>query len=60
MKRLRKNRRRPLINNLSIEEIDNIIKNRISFYRQANYKLDCENLTQNAIVRKIVKIFKNE
>ena len=59
MTRLNKSKRRPLINNLSIEEIENIIKSRITFYRQANYKLDCENLTKNEIVKKIIKIFKN-
>ena len=58
--RLIKNRRRPLINNLSIGEIKNIIKNRLMFYKQANYKIDCENLTKYEIAEKIIKIYKDE
>ena len=30
------------------------------FYKQANYKIDCENLTKYEIAEKIIKIYKDE
>ena len=42
---------RPLI------EIEDLIKKRSIIYSKAMYKIDCENLTKNEIVKKIVEIY---
>ena len=56
-KRLRNSKKRPIINNSSVEEINNLIKKRSSIYSKAKYKIDCDNLTKYEIVRIILDLY---
>ena len=57
--RLKLNNKRPLINNIGIDNIDNLINERNKFYSLANHKIDCEKLTLNEISNIIIKINEN-
>ena len=60
-KRLIKSRtRRPLLNNINIRKtLEKIYKERKSTYALANYRIDCNNLTQDLITGKIIKLYEN-
>ena len=49
--------KRPVAYKLSKIEIEDLIKKRSIIYSKAMYKIDCENLTKNEIVKKIIKIY---
>ena len=58
--RLKLNNKRPLINNIGISNIDNLINERNKFYSLANHKIDCEKLTLNEISNIIIKLNENK
>ena len=58
--RIKKNDKRPIVNKLSKNEIEKLIKYRSSKYSLANFKLECENLSKYEIVTKIIKIYENK
>jgi len=58
--RLKLNNKRPLINNIGINNIDNLINERNKFYSLANHKIDCEKLTLNEISNIIIKLNENK
>tara|TARA_B100000767_G_scaffold120676_1_gene114963 strand:+ start:186 stop:698 length:513 start_codon:yes stop_codon:yes gene_type:complete len=55
--RIRKNKKRPLAFKSTDEEIKVIIKKRIKTYSKAQFKVNCNKLTKNEIVKKIIKIY---
>ncbi len=55
--RIKDSKKRPIANKSSISEIGDLIKKRSIIYSKAMYKIDCENLTKNEIVKKIVEIY---
>ena len=55
--RIVNSKKRPIANKLSKSEIEEMIKKRSIIYSKAMYKIDCENLTKNEIVKKIVGIY---
>ena len=55
--RIENSKKRPVANKLSKNEIEELIKKRSIIYSKAMYKIDCENLTKNEIVKKIVEIY---
>ena len=55
--RIVNSKKRPIANKLSKNEIEELIKKRSIIYSKAMYKIDCENLTKNEIVKKIVGIY---
>ena len=55
--RIENSKKRPIANKLSKNEIEELIKKRSIIYSKAMYKIDCENLTKNEIVKKIVEIY---
>ncbi len=55
--RIVNSKKRPIANKLSKSEIEEMIKKRSVIYSKAMYKIDCENLTKNEIVKKIVEIY---
>ena len=55
--RIENSKKRPIANKLSKNEIEELIKKRSIIYSKAMYKIDCENLTKNEIVKKIVGIY---
>ena len=60
-KRLNSSKKRPLLINKNTKlTLEKIYQERKSTYSLANYKIDCNNLTSNLIVKKIIKLYENE
>ena len=59
VERIKSNRKRPLAFKLTKTELIDLIKKRSSVYSTAMYKINCENLTKNEIVKKIIEIYEN-
>ena len=55
--RIKGSKKRPIAIKMSINELSQLIKKRSTIYSKAMYKIDCENLTKNEIVRNIIKIY---
>tara|TARA_B100001996_G_C18363318_1_gene478669 strand:- start:97 stop:609 length:513 start_codon:yes stop_codon:yes gene_type:complete len=57
IKRISNNKKRPLAFKASNMEINELILFRSKIYSEANYKINCEKLSKNMIVKKIIKIY---
>ena len=57
VKRIENNRRRPVAFNSTKNELIELIKKRSIVYSKAMYKIDCENLTKDQIVKNVLKIY---
>ena len=57
LERIKKNNKRPLIKNLNDSEIVKLILKRSKIYAKANYKIDCNRLTKDKIIKKILNIY---
>ena len=55
--RIKDSQKRPLAFNASKNELTELIKKRSIVYSKAMYRIDCENLTKNEIVKNILKIY---
>ena len=55
--RIRNSKKRPIAYKSSKNEIMELIKKRSITYSKAMYKINCENLTKNEIVRNIIEIY---
>ena len=60
LKRISKNRRRPLALKLNNRELANLYRKRVKFYKLTDFKVNCENKNKNEIINYINKIIKNE
>ena len=58
--RLSRNKRRPLAINSNKQNLTNIYKKRVKFYKLSDFKVNCENKNKNEIVKQIIKIVINE
>ena len=59
-RRLIKSKKRPLLNNKNMRTtLEKIYNERKSTYALANYRIDCNNLTQDLIIAKIIKLYAN-
>ena len=56
IKRIKNSQKRPLAFNLDDNELTNLIKKRSKIYSKAKFKINCNNLTKNQIVNKIMNI----
>ena len=56
LNRIKNSKKRPLAFNSSENEIIDLIKKRSNIYSKALYKIECDNLTKNEIVKEILKI----
>ena len=56
LKRIKKSKKRPLAVNSTDSEIVLLMKKRSKIYSKAKFKIDCNKLTKNEIVKKIIKI----
>ncbi len=59
IKRIQHSPKRPISYQASQNELLNLIKRRSNIYSKANYKINCENLTKNEIVNKVINIYEN-
>ena len=57
--RIKFSKKRPLINQIGLENIEDLIKKRKEFYSLADYKVECRKLTINQISGKIIKLYEN-
>ena len=57
IQRIKNSQKRPLAFNLDDNELTNLIKKRSKIYSKAKYKINCNNLTKNQIVNKIMNIY---
>ena len=55
--RIKDSKKRPIALKSSRNEIEELIKKRSIIYSKAMYKINCENLTKNEIVKKIISIY---
>ena len=55
--RIKKSKKRPLAFSKMNDELIDLIKKRSYIYSKALYKIKCDNLTKNEIVKKILKIY---
>ena len=60
LKRIKKNKRRPLALNLSNREFTELFKKRVKLYKQSDFKVNCENRNKIEIINHIFKIIENE
>ena len=57
-RRLKKSKRRPLLKEKNTKlTLEKIYKRRKNTYTLANFRIDCNNLTSNLIVKKIVQLY---
>ena len=57
LQRIKNSEKRPIALNSSDQEIANLIKKRSKIYSKAEFKINCNKLTKNEIVKKITKIY---
>jgi shikimate kinase len=57
LSRIRHSKHRPLTIDSTDQEIKKIIKERSKIYSKAQFKINCNKLTKNEIVKKIIKIY---
>ena len=55
--RIKNSQKRPVAFNASKNELTDLIKKRSIVYSKAMYKIDCEKLTKNEIVKNILRIY---
>ena len=57
IQRIKNSQKRPLAFNLDDNELTNLIKKRSKIYSKAKFKINCNSLTKNQIVNKIMNIY---
>ena len=57
VERIKDSKKRPIVQKSSRNEIIELIKKRSIIYSKAMYKINCENLTKNEIVKNIIEIY---
>ena len=57
IKRISNNKKRPIAFYSSKNKLINIIKDRAKVYSEASFKINCENLTKNMIVKQIINLY---
>ena len=55
--RIKDSKKRPIAFNTSKNELIRLIKKRYIIYSKAMYKIDCNNLSKNEIVKKVLNIY---
>ena len=58
-KRIKNNKKRPLVKKLNMTQINKMIFERSKKYSLANYRIDCEKLSKNEILEKIKNLYEN-
>ena len=57
LNRIKKSKKRPLVFNLDDNEIIHLITKRSKIYSKAHFKIRCNKLSKNEIVKKIIKLY---
>ena len=51
---------RPILKGMSENEINKLIIKRKKIYEKAHLKINCENLSKNEIINKIIKLYEGK
>jgi len=57
LKKIKNSKKRPIAFNSTNEEIITLIKKRSQIYSEAEFKINCNKLTKNEIVKKVINIY---
>ena len=57
LNRIHRSKKRPLTKNATENDLKKLINDRLKIYSEANFKINCENLTKNMIVSQIVDLY---
>ena len=60
IQRVKNNAKRPIALNSSTNQLIDLIKKRSEVYSKSKYKINCEQLSKNEIVSKIIDIYENK
>ena len=60
IKRIYNSKKRPLVNNLTKTQINNLIKVRSKFYTLSDHRINCDKLDKVEIINKISDIYENK
>ena len=60
IQRVKNNAKSPIALNSSSNELIDLIKKRSEVYSKSKYKINCEQLSKNEIVSKIIDIYENK
>jgi len=60
IRRIKKNKNRPILKGMSENEINKLIMKRKKIYEKAHLKINCENLSKNEIINKIIKLYEGK
>ena len=60
IQRIKKNIKRPIALKSSTSELIDLIKKRSVVYSKSKYKINCEQLSKNEIVNKVINIYENK
>ena len=56
-KRLKKSKKRPLIKNNNLDNISKVLSERKKIYSKADREINCDNLSLNQTINKIIKLY---
>ena len=59
IKRIKNSKKSPLAFKMNISEIKKLISERSKIYNFSDYKINCDKINKNEIVKKIIKIYEN-
>ena len=57
IQRILKSKKRPLTKNASENDLKKLINGRLKIYSEANFKINCENLTKYMITKQIIEVY---
>ena len=59
IERIKNSKKRPLAFKLNASEIKKLISSRAKIYNLSDYKINCDKINKNEIVKKIIKFYEN-
>ena len=57
--RIKKNTKRPIANKLNIIKFEELMNKRSKIYSKADFKINCNKLSKNEIITKIIELYEN-
>ena len=60
LSRIKKNNKRPLVQNSTDSKLIELMNKRSNIYSKALYEIKCDNLTKNEILKKILEIYETD
>ena len=60
IERIKENKNRPMLKNMTENDINKLIIKRKKIYEKAHLKINCENLSKSEIINKIIKLYEGK